>query len=262
MNDHDDIAVISRILEDVSLDVHRVPEESSKRCDLRAYDRNEHYLLEIKGFHDDEDIKRAFRQGYDYEASRSLCRSLTIESAVAEAVVQLKQTPTGRHAPLRIVCLLARTRYGQDLTVEQINGTLYGTRYIVYAGPSGKAESCLCLYFSHSAFFRHRHELDAAIVIDSRGAGLQVNDHSANVERLKKSALGWFFAKRNALNDAISLEHEGGFLIADCGIDRKDEAAVLRYIALKYGLKNARCMEPEEHSVTAWVPNTRRKPRR
>ncbi len=202
----------------------------------------------MKSFHDDAAIGEAMRKGDIYVGKRSHHRSNTVESAIDDAIKQLRATASTANSELRLIALIARTVYGPDVTARQILGTLYGIRSVLDGAEPGKSEPAQCLYFSHSAFFRYRRELDGAIVIDDGSVMVCLNDHSRRIQRLRQSGLGFFFAQQGALNDARALE-ERGFLLADCDVDRNDEEAVCRYVADKYGLCHAIVVTPTEHSA-------------
>ena len=260
MSDLKDRARVCEILDALGLTTGGVPEADTKRCDLRAHDgEGEHYLIEVKGFHDNADIGRALREDRVHVGERSLVRSNVVEEEVKKAIKQLEATPMAEGA-LWLVALMSRTTYGSDVTLQQIHGTLYGIRPIIYVDSSARNVSRPCLYFSHSAFHRHP-ELDGAIVIDQSSAGLCINDFGRRVERVRDSVLGRAFTKKGALSDAATLESGGGFLWADCGLDRNDKHAVLEYVKDKYCLGYALDAAPTEHSAMARVAPTRPNPK-
>ena len=247
--DEDDKRLVCNILKEAGLEAEEIPEAKTKRCDLRAKASDqEHYLFEVKGFHDDERIATTLRDGAAYENSLSYDARNTVESAIHEAVKQLESTARKDTDQLRVVVLLVRSKNDHDVVLQQILGTLYGKRSVVVNSVRpGKANHLECLYFSESAFFRYRAALDGAIVIDGEdGAFLCLNDHGNHIARVRESSLGRFFARKQAMNDAAALERSG-FLIADCGIDRKYEAEVLQFVAQKYKLDGAILMEFKRH---------------
>jgi hypothetical protein len=261
MNDAEDIALVCQLLERTSLHIERIPESKQKpQCDLRAQDGAECYLIEVKGFHDDADIKRNLDTWGEYDDERSLVYYPAVRGRIDDAVEQLRKTADASREEFWLVALLNRNVYGADVATERILGTLYGTRPIIYAGSSGAAEARDCLYFSHSSFVRHQQDLDGAIVIGAEGVMMCLNDHSDRCELLRRSALGRYFANRDALNDSHTLEVESGFLIADCDIDRRNKPAVLQNVARKYGLRHAISFEPTEYSAMVLVPNEKRHP--
>ena len=256
MSDLKDRARVREILEALGLTTGDVPEADTKRCDLRAHDgEGENYLIEVKGFHDNADIGRALREDRVHVGERSLVRSNVVEEEVRKALKQLVATPMADGA-LWLVALISRTVYRSDVTLQQIHGTLYGLRPIMYVDTSGRTVSWDCLYFSHSEFHRHP-ELDGAIVIDQSAAELCLNDFGQRVERVRDSVLGRHFAKKGALNDAATLESRGGFFWADCELDRNDKHAVLEYVKDKYCLGFALDAAPAEHSAMVRVARTR-----
>ncbi len=258
MTDLNDLDEVREILEELGLTTAKVPEADTKRCDLRARDgEGMRYLIEVKGFHDDAAIATALRQDDDHVGARPLVRSNAVEKGTEYAIKQLQSTPMAAEA-LWLVALLNRTVYGADVTSQQILGTLYGIRSIVYVDSAGRRVSRNCLYFSHSEFHRHP-ELDGAIVIDQDGAGLLLNDFGRRVERVRESVLGRRFARRGALNDAATLESKKDFFWADCTLDRNDDRAVLEYVKGKYCLRWALATAPIELSAMVSVTHPRSK---
>jgi len=139
---------------------------------------------------------------------------------------------------LRIVALIANSNYGADVT--NILGTLYGIRKVA-GQKEGTDLARDSLYFSHSAFFRYRHALDGALVLDGTRAEMFLNDYGERLGRLGRCGLARFFHEKRALRDKASFERQG-FLVADCDADRNDENAVLRHLEQKYKLKKAVCL--------------------
>ena len=252
MNDANDVSLVRAVLEAAGVRAERVPTAQAKRCDLWAEDDAEHYLIEVKGFHDNPAIHKALRETGESQSQRRLDYLGTVAGDVSDALTQLRETAQGHAESLWLVALLARTAYGPDVTVKQILGTLYGTRQVMdMDSPTASAVSCL--YFSHSAFFRHP-DLDGAMVIGPKGSMLCLNDFGRRVDRLRRSPLGRFFAERGALHDAASSERDLHILVADCDADRDDEAKVLQYLEQKYKLKHLVSLAPVEYSATVLVP--------
>ncbi len=248
--DSADIELISAILEMAALQVEPVQPTQERRCDLRAWDERERYLIEVKSFHRDQQMAPILQKGEIYEEHRSIFESCTISDAIKNAIEQLRNTDDKGHASLWLVALITGKGPSAHLRDSQILGTLHGTRSIVELKSSPENKARDCLYFAESAFFTYRRELDAALVVASHGILLALNDFSERKPRIRGSLLGQFFAQKGALNDAASLE-AGGYLVADCDIRRKNQHQVLQYLARKYGL--IRPIECTARQHSAWI---------
>lgn len=259
MSDANDLSIVMGVFDSAGIRVERVPTADARRCDLRAVDEGERYLIEVKGFHEDEAINKALRKGAVFESTRSFDVSNSVEGAIREAVKQLRETSEPGGSELRLVCLLALDKYDADVVSRQILGVLYGMRSLLTSAGPGKAVSHDCLYFAESAFFTYRDELDAAMVIDAGGATVLVNDHGHGADRIQNSRLGRFFAEKGAFYDERTWERDGR-LVADCDFDRSDGERIRLYVEGKYGLGQTIVMEFKRHSAMAPVqdPNCSR----
>jgi hypothetical protein len=252
--DEEDLSFIQDVLEGAGLRVERIPVAAERRCDLRATDDSSQYLIEVKGFHDDESIRPILREGGAYLGRRPTLHSAHVDKAIDEAVEQMDETPGSCGSDVRVVALIDRTIYGASVTASQIRGTLFGTRQIMDLGGTRGNTATDCLYFAESAFFRHK-TLAGAIVIEGDGSSyLCLNDFAINRESARTSRLFQHFARLGGLNESVRLEQEAGLFVADCAFDRKDEKAVLAYLGQKYGLKRPISIHLTEHSAMSSVP--------
>jgi hypothetical protein len=244
MKDANDLSFVVRLLESAGLNWEHIPTADSRRCDLRANDTEERYLIEVKGFHDDEAINKTLRAGEVYERARSFDVSNTVDSAIRDAVQQLQETLDQQRPELRLICLLSRNRIDAEVVWQQILGVLYGKRSLLTSINGGR-EHHECLYFAESAFFRHRKCLDAAVIVSPDDSFIFcVNDHSDNCERVQNSMFVRHFAE--ALYNRHRWEQEG-FLVADCDFDRGDADSIRRYVEMKYQLNSTTLMPFKRH---------------
>ena len=243
MCDSAEIQAVQRILEDAGLLVNPVPPAECMRCDLRATDELDDYLIEVKRFDDDEAVADTRQSGGDYLRDRPRFSSHTVADVIAKAAKQLSLTAKQTGDGLRVVALLANASFGADLT--NILGTLYGIRKVA-AYKDGSSLAWDCLYVLESAFFRHRREVDGALILDRSHFGLFLNDYGARADRLRQSGLAGFCRAKCAFRDAATWENDG-FLVADCDAARSDESAVLRHLEQKYGLTRAIGMHSFEY---------------
>jgi len=154
-------------------------------CDLRATSgQNDKYLFEVKGF----TTPMPSRQHYETARTmRNPWRSTALEQSKRESITRSTNCTQRRGEgadELRFVALLVRSKYDPEVVFQQILGRLYGKRSMI-VGPGGPATLLECIYFSHSEFFRCQDGLDGAVVIQSHGAMLFVNDYGQRLDRGK-----------------------------------------------------------------------------
>jgi len=245
MGDEEDRREVRKCLEAAGLRVEDIPEDSvagSKRCDVFARDASERYLVEVKGFHDDEMIKGKLHNAEVYERDSSDTYRGNVTKEIRDAIKQLGSTALHYDDAIWLVALVARSKHDADVMSEQIMGTLYGVAAITDRGPDGVARRRHCLYFSESAFHRHP-DLDGAIVLDAQGVGLYLNDYGRRVNRVRESGLARFLAQHSASYDMAELESRADCLVADFDMDRANREAVLDRLKQKYAGRNLSYMD-------------------
>lgn len=258
MNDDADITQVREVLIAAGLQVDRVPEGATRTCDLRASDGAARYVIEVKSLQDDQAIGSTLARGDVHIGKRDWFNNPTLHNAIHDAARQLSNCVRDTD-DLRITALIPRVCFGADVAMKQAVGVLCGIGIVLPLGGPRSGKSFQCLYFGESVFFRHRHDrdglsrMDAAIVLSDDGDMLLINDHSSHRESMQSSRLAQFFMKVGALNNAAILVQQGGFLHADCDIDRSDEPAVLRYLEGKYGFQRLIRVNPTEHSAMVSV---------
>jgi hypothetical protein len=254
MNDHEDIQCVREILEGTGLAVERVPTAAARRCDLRAVDATATYLIEVKGFHDSQEMNAVLATGGVFTSARRTQHLGAVNSAMKDAVVQLDGSALPGENAFRLVVLLALTSAAPTVTESQIRGTLYGMRIVYGVRKTGENLCANCLYFAHSGFAGFS-SVDAALIVHANGDfALFVNDFGPNKMTFMKSGLAKWFAARGALNDAHSLEHAGGHLVADFDHDRSDSDTIRRLLMDKYQLRTAVVLHFTEHSAAIRIP--------
>jgi hypothetical protein len=151
-------------------------------------------------------------------------------SVIEDGVRQLECSSAEKPRSFRLLWLHCSSN--DPLTDRfQLEGTLCGSMHFI-------DRLCLddgvllCYFFTESAFFRHRRNLDGAFICDNEGWFLLLNSHSPRYEALRTCS---FIRKLGECCwDPISMEASGKVLIADCDINRRDSAAVLAYVNGKY----------------------------
>lgn len=213
-----------------------IPRAYGRTCDLHAEDGDQHYLVEVKSVHDDEEVSAELRHSGSYDGYRAIGRSAALFRRIERAIKQIRDSAGGAHDDLWLVALVAHGPLWTRAIFHQIIATLYGMGTVVDLGPPlGRARKCL--YLRESAFHKHRLDLDGVVILGDSGVGFCLNDHSQRAQRVRLSRLGRFFSEHNLLHDAARLEREGRFLIVDCETDRSEEHAVLRSLGSKHGFK-------------------------
>jgi len=114
------------------------------------------------------------------------------------------------------------------LSNSAMHGLLYGTATLEGRRRDGKTYHKECYFFTESAFFK-RKEFDGVMLHENQALELCVNPFSIGSTALT-DALGSKFA----VHDPRKFEADGQCFIADCQHDRKDTAAVVRYLKDKY----------------------------
>ncbi len=134
--------------------------------------------------------------------------------------------------------------------------TLYGSTRIFELDHSVMKQ---CYFFRNGDFFRFKEHLDGAVAAFINGNSVTVklclNPYSPNWEALRDSPYARHF--KHGLIDPVADERAGEAYIADTDIDRRDEAAVLKYLETKYGLQRVMNMDMSLASAAVQVPNER-----
>jgi hypothetical protein len=256
MRDEADISLAESVLLSAGLTVERVPTAKRQTCDLRAHDGHDHYLVEVKGFHDDDAIAKSLRTNETHFRTESLDIDSTIDTSIAEAVKQIDATAESGLQELRLIFLISRNKIDGDLVSRQMRSVLYGVRCLIPKAAANPAPLYECLHFAESAFFRHRSRLDGAFVVDAaEQLILCANDHADHKDRLLQSLLGKFIVDKGVLYDQAQWE-KIGFLVADCNICRNEEHLVQRYVEQKYDLGETNVMQFNRCSGFATLTNT------
>ncbi len=148
----------------------------------------------------------------------------------------------------RLLWLHARHPY-ESLQLMQFEATLYGTVDLLDLAETPLARPCF--FFTYSEFFRFREVLDGAFVASDNQGVFCLNSFSPRFEKLKNSQLCRAF---RGIRDPIDLERTGEAYVADCDVSRKDRAAVLEYVKVKYARPRLIPFEPRRHTAQISLP--------
>jgi len=221
----------------------KISESTTRTADILARDEQRSYLIEVKTRTDDQTVRTELAESGMVYRVAPLAWTSTVATIFDEAADQLSSFDNTN--ALKLVWLCVRSARGANYTLaEQARHTLYGISRVAGSGVGAKAPSCY--YFHESVFFRHKNLV--GVVIDLADSGvLCLNDHSPRVAELRSSKLGKNFGA--GVLDPAEQERLGRALIADCDVDRKDSAAVLKFVSEKYGIQNAVHFNLDEHAA-------------
>ena len=230
-------------------EICEVPGE--RRADLRATHNAEEYLVEVKSRIADEVYFSELYATGTAERKKFLGRTNAVSAQVRDGAEQLVTTPSTPEA-FRLLALIA---FGDDPETQasQFQATLYGTVDVLTPGEAGSAVATPCFFFSFSEFFRLRH-IDAAMIMIPGASRLCLNSFGYCLPEMRESSLTKLYAENDGLIDPSSLEAKGEAFLADCNLDRRDEAALLRYVQEKYGLQHAFTFNPNKYTAAVLVP--------
>jgi hypothetical protein len=219
----------------------RIPEMPSPRADYEGEDDRDAYVFEVKERGPDDEYEAMYAQTGQALAMEKLGRLNPLSRQVREATKQLAATPAPQDALRLIVSAAAQDNALSRAQEEQMHATVFGSVNVISPGLGGSAFGRPCLWFTFSEFFELR-DLDGVIVLLGPRCRLLVNSFARRVERLRCSGL--YRTLGAAVVDPPRSEAAGHVLVADCDIDRRDEAAVLEYVKRKYDLSVAHSSTP------------------
>ena len=216
-------------------DIPPSPTPGKKEADFLASFGRTRVLIEEKTNEDDPEYLARRRQVLDsgeiHPHSIPLTRSETMSGVVREASKQLASSSDKDH-DFRLIWFTATGIHAEG-EYEQFISTLYGRTNILEKDAAGYRR---CYYFRHADFFRRAAVLDGAIVAHTDGrkisAKLCLNTLSPRYAALRTSGVIRPFG--TAVEDPCELEADRTAFILDCDLDRRDEAALLRYLQAKY----------------------------
>lgn len=215
-----------------------IPEEPQRgrRADIRSVKDAESYLIEVKSKEDHPEFSAALKKTNDLEIvpyEKRLRRSNTFGKIIREGVGQLEETPDIAQS-FKCIWFRAIEALFTD-AFAFMKATLYGTRILLVRDQSGSFSHASCFYFDPNEFFKHP-SLDGVVLDNGRGAELCVNSFSKRFADFRRSFLYKFFEARRALTDPSRLEEGKQILVADTGVPRSDQEAVIRFVQEKYGI--------------------------
>lgn len=228
--------------------------ENEKRADYLVKDNSSSYLVEVKGRVEDErHMEKLMRDGI---ASKEevVGRTNPVSKQIREAAEQLQSDFTS-HDGFQIIALVAE---GHDppMQATQFESTIYGKVELITEMKDGEARTTPCFYFTYNEFYNLRH-MDAALILFQTGAKgyskLCVNNFSPRSREFQLTRLYKSHNEHEAICDPRQLEKINHAFIADCNLDRHDEAQILEYVKQKYKLDFALTFHPKKYTVSKIV---------
>lgn len=248
-------SITAQVLEAWGATAKPLPTSSKEESDWLAVLGGCHLLIEEKTKFDDPVSRKARNEalaaGQVHGATLPLTHNNKISGIVRKAASQLSSTGSDVAHDLRILWFTG-LEFDGEAKHFQLMETLYGsTRIFELDHPKMKQ----CYFFRNGDFFRYREHLDGAVAAylngDTVTMKLCLNPYSPNWMALRDSPYAKQF--KLGLIDPVAEEAAGEAYIADTDIPRSDEAAVLRYLEQKYGLKRAMNMDMNMASATIRV---------
>ena len=168
-----------------------------------------------------------------------------------KAASQLKTSAAEIAHDFRLVWLTA-TGHNHEAKFHQYIATLYGSTNLL---ENGRAPLKRCYFFRNSDFYRHREQIDGAVVAEVVGSDLNaklcLNSLSPRYACFKDSAVRAAFA--NAVLDPNFDEAAGGAFVVDCDIDRGRPNDILDYLKTKYSTGDLMTIDMSHASVAMVV---------
>jgi len=236
----------------LGFEIEKIPEAKERTADFLLSDGANSYLVEVKTrYRSEDEIKTReaqFEESGLAELSRAIERRSSVSKLISEALTQIESTSV-EISSFRVIFFLLRN-FDVDERMHNILANLFGIKTVVDWGSGNTGRDCY--YFTESDFFRYRDRLDAVIVMkESNGKGvLCLNDYSPNIDALRTSPLAASLAP--GVRDPARMEADGQIWLADCGIDRSNENAVIQFLKEKYGLSDRTTSMPMNY-VSATV---------
>lgn len=233
--------IIKEVLEQMGFSACKILESDHESPDFLVTDKENTYLIEFKIKHDEEGFQQrrenTLKRGEVISILKSIGRNKFISKRIKKGKRQLNIRLT-QDVDFKIIWYHAGGCF-PEVRFDQLKATLYGSTYISVPGERGLP----CLYFTFSEFHRYKDSLDAAILSYAGKGETQfcLNDHSPNYVKIKDTKL--FNSFIGAIYDPLMEESKGNVYIADCEIDRRKEAQILKYIQKKYGKEKMIKME-------------------
>jgi len=238
----------------VGLQVNPVPTSTTETPEFQVDGDGRGYLVEVKTRYNSEQWREDIHSGEAALESRSLGWSRWAEDVARKAVSQLAALDPS-HERWWILWISVAVEPTGTTAVQEVFGSLFGTRQAAYWDEDGKGRYRDCLYAMPGVFERHP-EL-CACVIDPSGFGpvnIAINEFAPDKESFETSKLYRTAVENHALVTEAGLV-ERNWMVCDRGLERRDEAVVATHLQEKYGLEKVMILNIQEHSASMFVPH-------
>lgn len=224
--------------------VQSIPRGTHQTPDLLVTFGGKRFLIEEKEKLDSKEflLKRSdtLASGKVHEVFVPQVFDNTLDGIIEKAARQI--SASGQPYDFGLVWITAAGVRGEAV-FGKIVSTLYGMMPIM----SMELPSLVhCYFYRNSSFFRCRKHVDGAVVAhvsrDSYSCKLLVNSASPKYSCFVATDFVSVFKSKNAATDPVAEEADNNAFVVDPGIDRKDEAAVIRHLQDKYSLKHVQPM--------------------
>jgi hypothetical protein len=248
----EDVSVAAQVLEAWGATTESVPTSRKEESDWLAELGGCRLLIEEKTKFDDPAERQArnaaLASGQVHGSTLPLRHNNRISGIVRKGAGQLSSTKKHVEHDIRVLWFTG-VEFDAEAKHAQFMATLYGSTRIFELD---HRQMKPCYFFRYSDFFRYRDQLDGAIAAYLNGStvtmNLCLNPYSPNWMTLRDSPYAQQF--KLGLIDPVAEEEAGDAYIADTDIPRNNEAAVLRFLEQKYGLKRAMNMDMNMASAT------------
>ena len=252
-----DLSYAHHVLKHLGFGVEPIAPGDGERADWVATIRSEVALVEEKTKFDDPDEvsrrKTAFGAGHPFSTQVPLKPNNRLSGITYKAASQLGTSAAEIAHDFRIIWLTA-TGFNHEAKFHQYIATLYGSSNVI---ENGRVPLKRCYFFRNSDFYRHRQQIDGAVVAEvaerDLNAKLCLNPLSPRYARFRDSAIREAFA--TAVMDPNVAEAAGDAYIVDCDIDRARENDILEYLKQKYSTGDLMSMDMGYASVAMAVKN-------
>ncbi len=233
--------------------VKKIPESNlkgEKRPDYEVKVGGFTYLIEVKSREDNKkkiaEKNTRLEQGEIYGQHKPFIRRNTVSGIIRDAYEQLENYGSKDCCRIVWLCAVGDTK---EAKFEQFKAALYGTTQMLDLDGDGYHRPCY--FYRNSDFFRYRNVLDAAIVSTLTQVELCLNPFSVKYVDLCASHFAKTF--KDSVCDPIKDESKGYAYIVDSDVDRKDEAAVMKYLQKKYNASKLQKIDIGWHSFTMYI---------
>lgn len=225
---------VKQVLEFIGLSVSRLEEPGiHKVADFKAIDENSNtYIIEVKSQSEDGDYWLELEEFGKVSREDNVLRTNVASSVIRHAAKQLSETLEAKDAFNLIVVVPSADDPGTQ--ASEFRATLYGIVPLVQFTDEGIAISKDCFYFDHNEYHQ-LSDVNATLLFSGNTCQLCLNSFAKNPS-FRKSILYVFFEQGNGILDPEVLESSGEAYIADTGMKRSDDQALVDYVVGKYSL--------------------------